>query len=319
MKLVVSIDVEEEGLFRGRHPRRPAGVANVAHLRRLEPLLDDFGMPPTLLVAHAVAAAPECRDILLDWRGRRGAEIGAHLHPWSTPPFDAPGDDGPADPDALPEAALRAKLDALLETVGTLAGGRPLSFRMGRYHLTPTVARLAVAAGIRVDASVVPLRTEPGGPDGFDAPAEPYRIETPAGPLQEVPLTVIPLAPALARGWSRAARTLPAAARQRGLAAFRRFGAVGVQPAWFTLPMMKRAARLHADRGGSVLHMHLHSSELMPGATPAFRSGADVDRLVARIRAFTAWAVGALSVEMATLSAWAGPGAGTPGVRRPAE
>lgn len=310
MKLVLSIDVEEEGLFRGRHPRRPAGVANVAELRRLEPLADEFRLVPTLLVAHAVAADPGCRAILRDWRDRRGAEIGAHLHPWSTPPFDGPGEDGPTDPDAVPEPLLRAKLEALLDAVGGLAGAPPVSFRMGRYHLTPAVARLAAAAGLRVDASLVPMRTEPGGPDSFDAPADPHAIDTPSGTLQEVPLTVIPIAPALARAWRRAAGALPPALGARCRAAFRRVGVVGVQPAWFGLAAMRHAARLHARRGGRVLHMHLHSSELMPGATPGCRTGADADRLVARIRAFLAWLADFMPVEMTPLSAWAGgPGA----------
>ena len=33
MKLVISIDVEEEGLFSGHYPRTPPGVTNVAELR----------------------------------------------------------------------------------------------------------------------------------------------------------------------------------------------------------------------------------------------------------------------------------------------
>ena len=140
MNLVLSIDVEEEGLFRGRHPRHPAGVANVAELRRLEPLADEFGLVPTLLVAHAVATDPGCRAILRDWRDRRGAEIGAHLHPWSTPPFDGPGEDGPTDPDAVPEPLLRAKLEALLDAVGGLAGARHQSPRQCQRGNGPPLA-----------------------------------------------------------------------------------------------------------------------------------------------------------------------------------
>ncbi len=36
LKLVVTVDVEEEGLFTGRYPRIPPGVKNVQELRRIE-------------------------------------------------------------------------------------------------------------------------------------------------------------------------------------------------------------------------------------------------------------------------------------------
>ena len=44
MKLVISLDVEEEGLFSGRYPRE-SGVTNVAELRRLEFIPREFGLP----------------------------------------------------------------------------------------------------------------------------------------------------------------------------------------------------------------------------------------------------------------------------------
>ncbi len=302
MNLVFSIDVEEEGLFRGRHPRHADGVSNVAELRRMEPLVGEFGLVPTLLLTHAAAGDPASRALLGQWAARHGADLGAHLHAWNTPPFEEGGETESTDPDLLPDALLKAKIDTLMEAVRAIGGRTPTSFRMGRYHLTPTGARLLVAAGIRVDGSAVPLRTEVGGPDWFGSPADPYRMGTDAGPLLEAPLTIVPVWPALARLWHRTASRLPPGLRPRVLSAFRRFGAAGIQPAWFSLPVMKLAARLHARRGGRVLHMHLHSSELMPGATPAFRTEADVDRLVARIRDFVAWVRRELRVEPVPLS-----------------
>ena len=44
MKLVISIDVEEEGLFFGQYPRTPPGVTNVAELARLEFIPEEFGL-----------------------------------------------------------------------------------------------------------------------------------------------------------------------------------------------------------------------------------------------------------------------------------
>ncbi len=86
MKLVISLDVEEEGLFSGRYPRE-SGVTNVAELRRLEFIPREFGLPLTLLVSYRVARDPAACQVLARWRDLYRAEIGVHLHPWSTPPF----------------------------------------------------------------------------------------------------------------------------------------------------------------------------------------------------------------------------------------
>ena len=87
MRLVISIDVEEEGLFSGRYQRIPPGVENVRELHRLEFITSEFGFHLTLLTTYRVAVSPPCQEILQYFRDNFVAEIGAHLHHWSTPPF----------------------------------------------------------------------------------------------------------------------------------------------------------------------------------------------------------------------------------------
>jgi hypothetical protein len=65
---------------------------------------------------------------------------------------------------------------------------------------------------------------------------------------------------------------------------------------------MKLAVRLHRSRGGKVLNMFLHSSELKPGATPSFRTERAVNSLVEKIRIFLKWLVRTGPVEGVTLS-----------------
>jgi hypothetical protein len=84
--------------------------------------------------------------------------------------------------------------------------------------------------------------------------------------------------------------------------AFRHIGVAGIHPAWFPLQSMKLAVRLHRARGGKVLNMFLHSSELKPGATPSFRTERAVNSLVEKIRRFLKWLVSTGPVEGVTLS-----------------
>ncbi len=87
LRVVISLDVEEEGLFSGRYAATGCGVRNVELLPRLAPLCRDLGFPLTLFCAYTVFASAPGRAVLARMRDDYGAEIGAHLHHWSTPPW----------------------------------------------------------------------------------------------------------------------------------------------------------------------------------------------------------------------------------------
>jgi hypothetical protein len=303
MKLVISLDVEEEGLFFGEYPRA-SGVTNIAELRRLEFITRDFGLPLTLLVSHRVAQDPAACRVLADWRDHRGAEIGVHFHPWSTPPFaDLPLPE-PAPAASIPWPLLRDKFGELLRQVQESLEVTPESFRMGRFDFGPEVLRLLQEFGLKVDSGAVPL-TLKGTGEFFLAPADPFWL-TPAAPgrpgLLEVPLTMVPVLAHSPQVLAHLARLLPGNSGRALLHCFKYMGATGIQPAWFPLASMRLAAALHRRRGGRVLSMSFHSSELLPGASRLFPTEAAVAALVAKIRAFLTWLVETGPVEGVTLA-----------------
>ena len=344
MKLVISVDVEEEGLFSGTYTRRPPGVENVRRLNRLEFITRELGLPLTLLATYPVVRDPSCRDILMAWRDGYLAEIGAHLHPWNTPPFQDLPFAEPVASDLLPALLVREKLVTLRAAFYEHMGARPLVFRMGRFDLGRQVAALLPELGFRVDSSVVPLRRAAGGPDHFLAPSDPYLLNPPGclgterlsangpetwlrrtampgalaqrmtddrnkpvslqarGLLLEVPLTQVGVFPVSPKAIYRLASKMRRKRCDFLLSAFRHVAVAGIQPAWFPLASMKLATRLHRRRGGKVLTMFLHSSELDPGATPSFRTEAAVNRLVAKIRSYLTWLLRTEQVRGVTLS-----------------
>lgn len=304
MKLVISIDVEEEGLFFGQYPRTPPGVTNVAELERLAFIPQEFGFPLTLLVTWWVARDPAARRILTHWQERYGAQIGLHLHPWNTPPFADLSDPEPVSSERLPLPLLRDKFAHLAHAVRDGLGVTPTSFRMGRFDWGPQVMRLLPEFGLQVDSSIVPLTLKGSGPDHFLAPADPFFLdgEGSSGPrLLEAPLTMVPVWAGLPPAIDRLAAVLPRAWGRWLRHSFRYLGAAGVHPAWFPLPSMRLAARLHRRRGGQVLTMFLHSSELKPGASKHSPTEEDVSRLVRKLRHFLTWLVRTGPVEGVTL------------------
>ncbi len=305
MKLVISIDVEEEGLFSGLYPRTPPEVTNVAELSRLAFIPRDFGLPLTLLVTYQVARDPAACRILAKWRDRYGAEIGAHLHPWNTPPFADLPDPEPVRSEKLPRPLLRDKFASLLSQVRAGLTVTPRSFRMGRFDAGPQVFSLLREFGIEVDSSVAPLTRKNPDHRFFLAPADPFFLGDigPEGkPLLEVPITMVPVVAGTPELIERLAAMVPPTWGDRLRNLYRYGGVAGVQPALYPLVSLQLAAYLHRRRGGRVLTMYFHSSELKPGASRLFPSEAAVSRFVDKIRTFLTWLVQTGPVEGVTLT-----------------
>jgi hypothetical protein len=170
---VVTIDVEEEGLFTGRYESRNVTAENVKELTCLDSIFREWNIKPTLLVAYPVARHEHHHDLLLRLKQEWNAEIGAHLHPWNTPPFESLPHPDPVPSQLMPRELLEAKLRSLLETIGQM-GITPTSFRMGRFNMGPKMFSLLDRAGILVDSSMAPMRRYYGGPDHLAALTDPY-------------------------------------------------------------------------------------------------------------------------------------------------
>ena len=291
----IAVDVEEEGLFTGRYPRH-SGVSNVAALPALAPLTVDCGIPLTLVCAHSAFADAAARQTLLHMRDTWGAELGAHLHYWSTPPHAA--HDGAAMAPYVaardvPTDILRAKLTGLFTAAAECCGKPVTTFRMGRWDMAQELWPLLEEQGIRVDSSIRPWHYPAGWRDHFLAPTAPYTVRVNGRDILEVPDTAVPLFPALAK----ACRAAPAPLLHR----MHQWVVMTPNPVYHSLAYMKLAARLMLARGERVLSLTWHSSEVMAGATPHLPSQAHVDTVLARAKAFLHWLARQTEVRGVTL------------------
>ena len=318
--LVVSLDVEEEGLFGGQYARRGVSTRNTASLKNLAPFCG-MGIRPTLFCAHSVLTDPASCETLAWLRDEHHAEIGAHLHHWNTPPLTQDGTDQtlPDTADRVPAAAVSdtlfsAKLATLMQAGRALQGPPMTSFRMGRWDLHRSHWPLLAAAGILCDASVRPLHSAASamqGPDHFDAPGNPYWIPAGQSRIFEVPLTVTPLLSQL----PGLLRAMPAPLAARARASFKTWGALALLPVYHPLWAMCAITRLYAARGGRVLSLTWHSSEMMPGCTPHLPDAAAVKKFTGKVGQWLNWLHGQYNVRCLTmdeLRCELGPSAPTP-------
>jgi len=296
--LVASIDTEEDNW----HPTREGiRIENARELPALQAFLVGLGLRPTYFVDHPVASEPWSAAILRAIADSGQAEIGAHLHPWNTPPLDEA---------LLPRHSMlknlavelqARKLAVLRDALAQATGRAPTAFRAGRFGLGPESVRALLTAGFRVDSSVTPWidwRDFDDGPDFRGAPQACYRVAAgrdlrsadPAGELLELPLssgfTQRPFAwraRAHAALRSRALRSLPLAGLASRLGIVRR---VILTPEGETLPALLALAERLLEQGERFLHVFWHSPSLVPGLSPFVRSGADRERLFATIAGF---------------------------------
>jgi peptidoglycan/xylan/chitin deacetylase (PgdA/CDA1 family) len=317
MSVVLTVDTEPDDAWADQ---LCPSVSNVRALRRLDELLRRYGAKATLLVTYRVVQDAECRDILRGLVAESGAEVGAHLHPWETPPFMPSGIDvkHPTFPHELPLPVFTEKLSRLTEAI-TERIGPPTSYRAGRWGLAAEHLRVLEDLGYEVDTSVYPLmdwRRTPGipwreaGRGGVDyrfAPQEPYRPShvdvTRPGPsrIVELPVTAGFTRRTPAR-LQRAYVRLPEIA-QRVLRKCEILRPVWATPAWETRAHLERMIRAVVGEGRTLVNIACHSSEFTVSRLPECSTPERVDEVFRRTEAMLQILVSQAGCEFTTLTA----------------
>ena len=295
--VICSVDTEEDDW----EPRRDGvTVNNVGQLPRLSELMGELSAPVTYFVTHAVAAdAASCR-VLRKLVDQGNSEIGAHLHPWNTPPLTESISPPNLMLNNLPASLQLWKLRQLTDRLGDAFGLAPTSFRAGRSGLGSSTIDVIRRCGYTIDSSVMPfydLRPV-HGPTFVGAPNRAYCIGENGNaldPLDTGPILEIPVSSAYSRApferWDAIHRRLGSrvgrAIRLPGLAA--RAGLlskIALKPELESVQDMLRLSRTLIGQGCSHLQIMWHSPSLLPGTSPFVRTPAERDRLLARIRGF---------------------------------
>ncbi len=302
MQFIITIDTEGDNQW---DHGRDLTVENIKFVPRFQALCEDYGIKPTYLVTSEVCHDAYARDLLSGYTSEGLAEVGAHLHSWSPPPFI--GRDGFRENDSnhafaseLPYDLLNDKIANLTELISASFGKHPTSFRSGRYGFNENVARSLVANSYIVDSSVTPfvswnkhkgIPDGEGGPDFIDSPAFPYRYPFTGGSIAEIPITILPTrfpltaSDKLSRCYFRNVNDSIAL---RGL----RKMFFGDQPVWLrpvpgtNLEMLTRLMNVTIDRKLPFITMMFHSSELMPGCSKYRPDSNSVEELYKLLEGF---------------------------------
>jgi len=306
-ELLVVVDTEEEFDWSAPFNRTSVATHSIPAQARAHEIYARFGLVPTYVIDHPVATDPNAVHFLRGLAQAGCAEIGAHLHPWVTPPHREHVNAHNSYHCNLPAALERAKLQALTDAIEAGFGVRPTVFKAGRYGFGPSTQRALVALGYQVDCSIVPHTdfSADGGPDFRRFPDAPYWLDEGRG-LLEVPLTVGYFGAMAGLGrradWlfdnARAeALRLPGALARAGLVTRSRLTPEGTPAA-----EQCRLIAAMAANGHRLFSLTYHSPSLEPGHTPYVRDEAELERFLDSIETVLAWFRDELGGTFTTLS-----------------
>jgi hypothetical protein len=294
MDLIITIDTEADNQWRRGDT---ITIENISYIPRFQNLCDRYNFKPTYLCTYEVITSQEFDKILKPYHEISGAEIGAHLHPWTNPPFENSdtNDHSNPYPSELPIELFHQKMEMLTNSIDSKLGLKPSSYRAGRWGFCASHIPILLSLGYKVDCSVTPLVSwedtpgrQTGGPDFRNAPVEPYFLDfedtclSGTSQLLEVPVTIL-FTNGLIKNSKYFQKLFLRYRNNFACKILNRLFKLG--PQWFrpypymTAKSLKDICRIALQQDLPVIEMMFHSSELMPGCSPYNLTSESVERM----------------------------------------
>ena len=290
--LCVLVDAEEDFDWHGPFSRTNTAVS-FDGVERAQTVFDRHGVRPCYLASYPVVMDDRAAPALRGWWREGRCEVGAHLHPWVTPPHEEVVCLVNSYPCNLPDDLERRKLRVLSDAIEARLGRRATVYKAGRLGSRFERGGVLLDLGYEVDASVPPPRDLSGlggGPNFLACPARPFWSDA-GRRLLHLPVTQGPIGPlrAVAGLGADPASCGPRPGGRHTPGLLSRLGV----PEWITLTPegvaledMRRLARKLAASGQKVFVLGVHGPSFTPGRTPYARDPAEAEALLARLDGF---------------------------------
>jgi len=302
MKFIITIDTEGDNQW--DHGRKLT-VENVKYVDRFQVLCEKYGINPTYLVTSEICEDPFAQKLFSEYVKENRAEVGAHLHSWTTPPFLSVAgyrnnDDNHIFASELNYDLVSNKIKNLTEQIIKTIGKVPTSFRSGRFGFNDIVARALIENNYLVDSSVTPFvswseqRGLPGGvggPDFINSSPFPEIYSFKYGSLTEIPVTILPTIMPLSKNHRIARYYFRNVNNNLFLKILRKLFYTS-QPVWLRPTPDMTSALLNAlviearRINLPYLTMMFHSSELMPGCSKYRPDEQSIEELYSLLASF---------------------------------
>ena len=280
--LLVVVHTEEEFDWSAPFDRNATATSHIRTIPPMHEVLIRKGAKPTYVLDFPVASQEESVQLIRQLLTESGTTLGAHLHPWVSPPYEEELSSYTSYPGNLPESLERAKITLLSKQIEESFGIRPSIYLAGRYGYGPNTERILTDLGYEIDISLVPSfnYSSDGGPDYSHYKCYPFW--TANRKLLRIPHTSAQVGFLCRDGIPRyrieensilvSLRIPSFLARTGGIQRLR------LSPEGFSLRDMCRLTKILLQSGIRVFLLSFHSPSLEAGHTPYVRSHKDANK-----------------------------------------
>ncbi len=281
-KFIITIDTEGDNLWKWKLGDAIT-TENVKYLPRFQNLCNDFGFKPVWLTNYEIIRDLRYLELIAKIEQEKNGELGMHLHAWNTPPayeLDIVQNGAPYLIE-YPIEVMEEKIAVMTDAIKSI-GITPISHRAGRWAMNEKYFELLAKYGYCVDCSVTPhinwvnskgATKNAKGVDYSDFSENPYWINTDSGKILEMPVSIRKTHKFMLDN------TLSAREILRGAYRAIKGNVVWLRPNGKNLNSMIKLAEMIAKSQSDYIMFMLHSSELMPGGSPTFKTENDIENL----------------------------------------
>lgn len=289
---IITIDTEGDNIW--KRVTIPSGmrdikVENAKYIARFQILCEKYQYNPTYLVNYEMAGAEPFVSQAKEWLCDGTCEIGMHMHAWNAPPiYHLPFNPKGHNPYAgeYSHRVLGQKMLKMTETIENAFGVRPSSHRGGRWYIDPWYIRALSKLGYQVDCSVTPgvdwsntIGNTMYGPDYSKFPQNAYVMNSKhlnkskkqsngTSAVLQVPPTV------MNTSLKDRIQKIAVSPLETGKILKEK---IWLRPNGANLTDMLYIVQKTKNR--DYIEFMLHSSELMPGGSPNFRTKQSIEKL----------------------------------------
>lgn len=274
---IITVDTEGDNQWDND---REITTENSKYLPRFQELAEKYGFKPVWLTNYEMANDDYFVNYMKPKQENGLCEIGMHLHAWNNPPEYCLNKIN-REKDYLieyPEKIIEEKIEILTNLITSKFGIRPISHRSGRWTTNKKYFDILEKKGYLIDCSVTPhvnwenclgaIGTK--GTDYSKSPEKPYYIKN---NLLEVPMTIRRIHYAQFNGIKNI-RNLLGKAKCFVLGTNQ-----WMRPDKFMLKNELKKLIDKCSKKNEYIMFMIHSSELMPGGSPNFKTKESIERL----------------------------------------
>lgn len=257
---IITIDTEGDNLWEWKEGT-PIGTENAKYLSRFQKLCNQYQFKPTWLANWEMVNDDRFVAFAKDYLEKKQCEIGMHLHAWNTPPYyELPRGEnaGLSYLIEYPEDVMREKIITMTNIIEEKFGKKPVTHRAGRWGMNDAYFKLLQEQGYIADCSITPYvnwSSSVGQTPYFAGPD--YSGERPTisfrQGITEIPVTTL---------WLE-----------------ERNGVLWLRPSRRNLQEMLYVIEQNYQSDNDYLMFMLHSSEMMPGGSPTFKTEGGIEIL----------------------------------------